>query len=506
MMKKAIIGTVVAALWAAAAMAQMKVNYEVALMSGTGSGNLAPTYISALRGGGVTQQHYGVLMGWAAREVDITKRLSWGAGVELCAAATSTTDYARFEDGAWSQHGERTSHVWANQAYVEAKDRGVLLTLGAKHCGSLLLDPQLSSGDLIYSGNARPMMGVKAGFLRFQNVPLTRGWLQVKGEVGYYKAPDDSWLENHYNYYNHFLTTAWWLNYKNIYLRSDPGQRFSVTFGMQAACQFGGDNVFYEKGKEVRRVKQKADAEAFFKALVPGSGGSNAGDNYYEGNHLGSWDLSLDYNLAHRQWLRAYVQKPWEDGSGIGLRNGWDGLYGVEWHTGTKYVEAAVVEYLDLTNQSGPIHWAPGDHEGTPITTEATGADDYYNNYAFNGYQVRGMSIGSPMVPSSINNFDGYMRFTDTRLRGVHVAVMGAPSSRWSYRLKGSYRAAWGTPFMPRQKKATCTSLMAQLTYTLTNHWRCSAIVASDRGSLCGDRTGGELTISYKGNLTFKKK
>ena len=71
--------------------------------------------------------------------------------------------------------------------------------------------------------------------------------------------------------------------------------------------------------------------------------------------------------------------------------NGLDGWYGIEYKSGEQgIINGAVIEYVDLTNQSGPIHWAPNDHD-TPITTEAPGADDYYYNYAYKGYQYYGM-------------------------------------------------------------------------------------------------------------------
>ena len=97
------------------------------------------------------------------------------------------------------------------------------------------------------------------------------------------------------------------------------------------------------------------------------------------------------------------MESPWEDGSGIGKLNGFDGLYGIEYSSGNKsIINGAVVEYLDFTNQSGPIHWAPNDFPGTTIKVQATGADDYYNNYAYNGYQYYGMSIGSPFIKSPL--------------------------------------------------------------------------------------------------------
>lgn len=523
-------GLLLAAILPMTMAAQVEVNYEAGLTANVGDSELAPHYIMANRGGVVTQQFGTLLHGAVWHTMDTTRRLSWGAGVEVWGGWASSTTYWKLNissgsafpigsDDPASSSGtpvivipplnhQHPARVWLQQAWVEGKYRGVQLVLGAKRHESPMVNDCLSSGDLVWSQNARPLVGARAGFVNFQTIPFTRGWVQINGEVGYYKPGDNKWLEHHYNYYNHFITTGWWMNYKYLHLRSNPNKPLVVTVGMQAACQFGGDNVFYEQGQEVRRVKQKANAEAFFKALIPGSGGSNKGDEFFEGNHLGTWDVRADYTLRGGHRLSAYHQHIWEDGSGIGFRNGFDGLWGLEYKAPTQgWVDGAVIEYIDLTNQSGPIHWAPGDHEGTPMTSETTGGDDYYNNYAFNGYQVRGMALGTPMAVAPIYNTDGYMSFVHNRVRAFHAAVQGRIGQQWQYRLMGSRRAAWGTTLMP-MPKATCTSLMAEVGYAPASvqGLQVRATLATDHGSLLGDNVAGMINITYTGNFTIGRK
>jgi hypothetical protein len=163
-------------------------------------------------------------------------------------------------------------------------------------------------------------------------------------------------------------------------------------------------------------------------------------------------------------------------------------------------IEGAVIEYIDFTNQSGPIHWTPNDNPGTPITSHSSGADDYYNNYIYNGYQSRGMSIGSPFVKSPLYNQDGYMRYRDNVLRGFHAAVSGWLHEAWSYRLKVSYRKAWGTPIIPRAGSVDDFSMALQLNYRPSyGPWCVNATVAMDRGSLYGNNWGAQIGISYSG-------
>ena len=75
------------------------------------------------------------------------------------------------------------------------------------------------------------------------------------------------------------------------------------------------------------------------------------------------------------------------------------------------------------------------------------------------------MSIGTPFLPSTLYNLDGYLRYVDSRLRGFHVGVEGNICSNVSYRLLASYRKAFGTSYIPRRSPADDTSVMAEATW-----------------------------------------
>ncbi len=495
---------------APAAWDQVDIDYEGGVTVNAGNKELAPYYIASNRGGTLTQQYSTLVNAGAWHEMDTTRRFSYGFGVELWGGYSSSADYDRYNasNGIFYNNSQHPARLWVQQLYVEGKYRSVSATLGAKQLESPVVNSTLSSGDLTMSGNARPGAGVNVGFVNFQNVPYTHGWLQLCGEIGYYRLSDGDWLENHYNYYNNFITTGYWYNYKYAHFRTKPSQPLVVTFGMQAAYQFGGTRAIYEHGAETERVKMDDNAKAFFRALIPGSGGSSAGDTYVEGNHVGTWDIALDYKLPGGTVLRAYHERIWEDGSGVGFKNGFDGLWGIEYRAAHRgVVDGAVLEYVDFTNQSGPVHYSQDDHHGE-LTGHATGADNYYNNYAYNGYANHGMSIGSPFVKSPLYNTGGYMAYIDNMMRGFHAGIKGTVSHEVSYRAMLSYRRAWGNPFLPRARGVSDTSLfletvivpswMRQLTLT--------AQFACDFGTLYRrNNVGGLVSIVYHGNLTLFK-
>lgn len=491
--------------------ADYPINYEASFITNAGGGNFAPYYTASNIHGILTQPYSALVRGLAYRPLSTSTRFSYGFGIDLIGGWTSKTRYSFYDTGKeeFNTHKEGPSWGWIQQLYAEIKFRGVFLTAGMKESNSALLNQQLSSGDLISSGNSRPMSGARIGFIDFQNIPFTRGWVQIQGEFGFAKQTDSSWLENHYNYYNYFITTNSWYNYKRVYFRTKPSERFSITIGMQAAAQFGGTYRSYKKGILDREETFKVGFWDFMKVIIPLPGANNSmlsGDNYYSGNHLGSWDFVAQYRLKNNDIIKAYFQFPWEDGSGIGKLNGWDGLWGIEYQNHRKwYINGAVIEYIDFTNQSGPMHWAPGDHKDTTIHNPATGGDDYYNNYMYNGYQYYGMSIGTPFAKSPLYNLDGYMRYTDNRIRGFHFGINGNILPDLKYRLLVSYRNSLGTPLVPQLEKQYDTSFMLEGIYDIAKIKGLSVKgqFAFDRGNMYGNNTGAMVSLSYKGLLNF---
>lgn len=471
------------------------------------SGDFAPYYIASgsqsltTQGKGI-QEYLRI-----ERPLEKSSRFEYGFGAAVLGGYTSSVDYARYSpsEGAFIQEGRHPGYFSLRELWGGVKWRSLFMYAGMKPEERSLFNSRLGVGDLVLSDNARPVPQVRLGFIDFQDIPLTQGWVQIQGELSYGKFMDSSWLEDHYNYYNSFITTGVYMHYSRLYLRSNPSKAFSVTVGMQHAAQFGGNWQQYAKGSETSSHKLPVKAKDFVNALFPWTGGSSstAGDEaYYSGNHLGSWDLMATYRFDSGAVLNAYMQSPWEDGSGIGKLNGFDGVWGVEYKfapTG-RIVKGILAEYVDLTNQSGPMHWAPGDYPGTSIPGEATGADDYYNNYMYNGWSNYGMSMGTPFAKSPMYNTDGYMRFTDNRVRGFQIGAEGDAGTYLQWRALFSYRTSWGTPFLPSLHKRHDMSMLIEASHDFkrVKGLSISGAIAFDTGSLYGDNIGGVVKLSYR--------
>ena len=482
------------------------IDYDATAIVNAGKGDFAPYYIASNRHGILTQANTGLLDLKAIRHYDNDRAFSWEYGLEVVGDIASKTDYRRYnpETNSFFFHGESSSGVWLQQLYGKLKIHGCFITVGLQEHEAALLNQRLSSGDFVESGNSRPIPELRMGFLDFQNIPLTNGWVQIQGEFSYGRTVDNRWIRDHYNYFDFHIAQDVYYTYKRIMFRTKPAKPFSVTIGGQCAGQFGGTVQWYKNGVPGNIKTYGHSLKDMFEMFFPKLGT----ESFVIGNHLGSWDFMARYRLRDQSELKAYFQWPWEDGSGIGKMNGLDGIWGLEYKSGKKgIVNGAVVEYIDFTNQSGPIHWAPGDSPGTDLTSEATGGDDYYQAMNYNGYTHHGMSIGTPFIPSTLYNLDGHLDCYNSRIRGFHVGVEGSILPNLDYRLLVSHRKGFGTARTPIITPKEDTSAMIEATYDLqkVKGMRINCQVAFDKGKIYGDNFGAAISVTYKGNLSIGK-
>ncbi len=400
--------------------------------------------------------------------------------------------------------------VYLQQAYVNLSWKQFFLEAGTREEDQLVRDNVLSIGSFAKGTNAKPMPQVQFGTKGFWTVPLTKQWVQINFAFGYGKYLDNSYVKDKFNSGNNTCYMSKPLYHqKHLYIRSNPTKRFFVLVGIEHIAQFGGTHYVLEDGELVGKSKPE-NLKAFWQVILP------LGDsNYYEnesaedwvyGNHLGLMTYQVGWNINEHHQLQAYLDNIFEDGSGIRKGNGWDGLWGLQYTNktpGRQYVRGAVVEYFQSTNQSGPLHWDPGDYPEparSAITTMTTGADNYYNHGFYIGYSYYGMTPGIALITSPIYNEDGYLAYRDTRVKAWHVGVNGELTDRLSYVVKGSYREGWGTYQLPLSKKHHSLDAMIQGSYTL-GPWRFSAAYAFDKGNIYGDCSTFNLKIGYHGKI-----
>ena len=413
-------------------------------------------------------------------------------------------------DAVASVHADHKAYL--QQCYVNLSWQDFFIEAGTRELKPVLRNPVLSSGAFTKGNNAKPIPQVHVGTNGFWTVPYTKGWLQINADFGYGKLLDSDYREKQFlregsgNW--HYATGALY-HQKHLYFRSNPEKPFFVTVGIEHVAQFGGTGYSTETGVMVAK-KKPANLKAFWKVILP------VGDSqYYEndamedwvyGNHIGSMTVQLGWNINKDHQLQAWLDNPFEDGSGIRKSNGWDGLWGLEYKNrteGRQYVRGAVVEYVQTTNQSGPLHWDSGDFPEpirSQITDLVTGNDNYYNHMFYGAYDHYGMALGNALLAAPIYNKDGYADFRDNRVKAWHLGINGEITDQLSYIVKGSYREGWGTYANPLARKHHSFDAMLQGIYTLGD-WQFSAAYAFDNGNIYGDCNTFNIKIGYHGKI-----
>ena len=419
-------------------------------------------------------------------------------------------------DAIGSVHGDHKAYL--QQCYANLSWKDFFLEVGARELKPVIRDENLSIGSFAKGTNAKPIPQIHLGTNGYWTVPFTKGWLEINFDGGYGKFMDSNYREeafyqgvdaNGRNINNKYATGILY-HQKHFYFRTNPNKRFFFVGGIEHVVQFGGTKYMYNDKGELLSKSKPTNLKAFTEIILP------LGDkNYYEndafedwryGNHIGMMTFQVGWNIDRSHRLQAYLDNPFEDGSGIRKGNGLDGLWGVEYSntaSGRQWLRAAVVEYFQTTNQCGPLHWSPDDYPEpirSTVTDHIRGNDNYYNHMFYGGYAHYGMTPGTALITSPIYNKDGFMDYRDNRVKAWHMGISGEITERLTYRVKGSYREGWGTYSAPLKDRHHSFDAMMQATYT-RGGWHCSAAYALDRGNIYGNGQTINLKIGYHGKI-----
>lgn len=411
------------------------------------------------------------------------RRLTWGAGVDLAVPWNFTSSFV------------------VQQLYADLRYRNAELSVGSKEWTGGFNNLRLSSGDLLFSNNSRPIPQARLSLPDYVKVPFTNGWLGIKGYLAYGAFTDDSWqrhaAKNGARHTKHVLFHS-----KGGTLMVGDTQRFPLTFeaGLQMGAQFGGQSMF--QGQVIDMPNGFKD---WIKVFWPSAGGGDTPSseqlNVY-GNHTGEWDFRLKWAPAESDWSAAlYYEHFFEDHSMMFFDYTWrDMLLGVEVNLPKNpIVSAFVYEYLYTKDQAGPVYW---DH--TPeIPEQVSGRDQYYNHGIYAGWQHWGMGIGNPLLISPVYNRDGSLSFKHNRIKGHHLGVEGNPVPWLTWRMLLSYSRSWGTYDAPTPRVLGNVNTLFEATIRppKLKGWSGTISFATDGGSLLGPSRGAMLSIKKTGWL-----
>lgn len=383
-----------------------------------------------------------------------------------------------------------TSTLIIQQAYADLRYKWIGIRAGSKEIDSPLLNQQLSSGGLTWSGNARPIPQLAVGIFDYVHIAPK---VQVKAELSYGWFTDTKYQEKHvgddYSY-----TRKIKYHHKSFFFRfGQPKGKWLFDIGMSLDAQFGG---YKERGRDEGDLGNSW--KDYWNVLIPQSGGDDApgGEQvWYQGNYMGSEHIKLTYKHANFS-ISGYLENYYDDFSGMGKQNGLDGLWGIEFKANqSQAINNIVIEYYQTTNQSGPLHGLDDS-----IVEKTGGADDYYNNDWYPGWTHWGMGMGNPLVASPIYNRNGNLAFQYNRVKAIHLGWSGDIAPEWTYRAKLSFNRSWGTPYKPIPEVLENFSTFAEFKYVPSKWqgWSFTASAAFDIGDIYGDNLGFQFKVHKK--------
>ena len=462
--------------------------YRAELFGSVATGSNTPFWMVSNRYGIVPlDANNGLLNAGVFHQQNFGKGFRWSAGLDLVAAVP------------------RYRNVYVQQVYAELGYKSMLLTIGSKENYRSLWDHSLSSGDMVLSNNARPIPEINLSMPNFTVVPLTKGWMQVKGDFAVGRSFDAKYLE-------HFVKTDQTYNkdilwhHKSLYVRikdTHNGFPLSGIIGVQHWAQWGGTSSNPKIGEQPHTFKD------FIRVVLGSEGGSGASLSDQVnvlGNHYGAYDFKLEF--TQKDWtLAAYHQRYYEDKSGMIFGNGMDGLWGLQLDLSKlPWLRKVVTEYLDTRNQSGPFHFIDFDHD--VHDGPGGGADRYYNNEEYKtGVSYFNRSLGTPLILSPAYNKDGSLGFKNTRVQAWHFAAEGDLSTQVSYRVLLTLSNTWGTPYEPflNNKRGAAGLIDINYQHPKLKGWEFTGSLAADGGTLYGKNVGFSLGVSKRGILKSYK-
>lgn len=419
-----------------------------------------------------------------------------------------------------------TSTLVVQQAFVEGRWLHGTLTIGSKEYPMEMKNNSLSSGSQTLGINARPIPQVRVALPDYWAIPLTNGWVSLKGHIAYGMTTDGNWQKDFtHRATKHTSNTLF--HSKAGYLKIGNEYRFhpvTLELGLEMGAQFGGTsyNVFTDTG-DYTEVKNEGGLSGMWHAFIPS--GADATEVKYKnisGNQVGSYVARL--NFDYDSWyLGVYADHFFEDQSamfmvdydGYGEGDNWsvkeknkyllydlkDIMLGAELKLkDTKYLNNIVCEYLYTKYQSGPIYH---DHTAN-IPDHIGGGDNYYNHSIFTGWQHWGQVMGNPLYQSPIYNDDGTIEVKDNRFYAFHLGLSGDPTEHLHYRIMATYQKGFGTYAQPYDNPHENVSVLAEATYTCPSQsslkgWSITVAAAMDKGKILGNNQGGQITIRKSG-------
>lgn len=406
--------------------------------------------VSNQRGKYSVEKYQFITSGEIGKTINYAKKFDYGFGLELV---------NRFDT---------KNKFWIQQGYGEIKYNFLKLTAGAKNEVFGVHDTLLSSGSFIWSKNARPIPKITLSTPGFIEVPYTNEILEFSALLSHGWFEKDRYVENPL------------LHHKNVYLKFGRKLPVEIIAGFDHFAMWGGKSSDPDIGKI------PTDWDAFKKVVVAQSYiAIDSVERNAFGNHLGAYHLGIKYKFGDKS-IFMYKQHPYEDGSGLKLKNWKDGLWGISARLNNQYIKGIIYEYINTKDQGIKGNYT-GEYD----------PDNYYNNSIYrNGWTIDRRVIGNPIIQSQ--QFSNTQRLFDNMLQAHFFGINGQYekiSFLVNYHLVNFYGNIYDQYNSPK-KQAT---YYVQTVFQLNNNFSLKSSLSFEHGQLYGKNLGFLFTVCYQG-------
>ena len=464
-------------------------HYKLESRASFAGGEFTPFWlVSNIHGLGSPAFNNGYVKGELFKPMNCHIRFDWGMGADLTGAWNLPAPFA------------------IRQLYGEIHYRALWLSIGSKNYESSYNDPKLSSGDLLFSGNAMAIPQIRIGTNGFSPFWGTRNWFSIKSYVSYGMFTDSNWMKNWVAPGTDRTSDVLFCS-RGLWLRFGNKEKFPLTLdiGIEMATQFGGK--IYKDGNSFRMPTGLKD---WIKAIIPYSGNNNTPDGEktnVQGNMNGEYNVAFSWSPYPGWNISGYYEHYFEDQSQMTFEYGlWkDGLWGLKViFPDNRFLSKFLYEYVATADQTGSVN-----HDSTTeIPEQVSGRDGYYTHYLYGAWQNWGMTMGSPLAISPLYNKNHLLTLYNTRFIANHFGLEGNPLDLLRWRMLLTFSRNWGTYLRPLRKRNDNFSglIEAEIHLPRMKEWTFKGSLAWDTGNLLGNNFGGMISLCYQGDFSVTTK
>lgn len=460
--------------------AENKLDYSYSLIGSGTTGDYIPFYSISNKNGAITPLNSGGYLRGAAEYTLSRGNLGMKVGGDVIVTTISSNYY--------------DNNAYLQQLYADFSFCDFSLSFGQKENYQFFVNDELSSGNVLFSNNARPYPKIQLRTNGFVAVPFTNHWLNVNMDISYGKTMDtrytrhlaDIYQSQQYSYGfkdgQYIFIENPYLHRKSLFISSKPTAPLVLTVGLEHTAYFGGSP--YSRNKQDTK-SYNSGLQNMLDVLV-NKKWDETGNYNLQYAYSAALDFKIEANFSKAK-LSLYTQNYLDYNQIKGFLST-DNLWGIEFNNKNRnsIVRDCVIEYLIFTNQGySAFH-------GT-----------YYQDIPYGSWSHYGMSFGTPFCVSPIYNPDGNPSFTNTLVRAGHIGVSGQISSHLEYQLKAMYLKSWGANFRYLPNPQENLSINLALDYQIFNGWHISPSLGLDNGKIFGNNFGGTLTIKKVGEIKF---